>query len=111
MLARNYLARADKWKSTLRLCTENDSLNHVELHPEIQDHPAPIGNGWMLADGHCRPVRHSSSSLPANIIRTSSIHADETDLSDCESRDSDVDFSVQTTAAATLTNQPFSTLV
>ena len=99
-------ARAAKWKSikkksTLRLCPDTDSLNHVcdqanylayvELHPEIQDHPSPIGNGWMLVDGRCRPIHHSLSALPTNIFRTSSVDTDETDPSDCESSDSNVD--------------------
>ena len=98
-------ARAAKWKSIkkksiLQLCPDTDFLNHVcdranylayvELHPEIQDHPSLIGNGWMLVDGRCRPIRHSLSALPTNIFRTS-VDTDETDPSDCESSDSDVD--------------------
>ena len=77
-------ARSVKWKtmkkkSTLRLCPDNDSLDHyceranylayIQLHPEIFNHPSPIGNGWMLVDGRCRPVRNRLSALPNNIRR------------------------------------------
>ena len=74
-------ARAAKWrslkkKSTLRLCPDDDTLDHycervnflshIQLHPEIYNHPSPIGNGWMLVDGYCRPIRNKLSALPSN---------------------------------------------
>ncbi|KAL8565961.1 hypothetical protein ACOMHN_054946 [Nucella lapillus] len=67
-------ARASKWhkmkrKSTFRLPPDDDSLNlHVErtnyitycqLHYNLFDHPSPIGHGWELVDGKCRPVRYT----------------------------------------------------
>ncbi|KAL8603169.1 hypothetical protein ACOMHN_032615 [Nucella lapillus] len=75
-------ARASKWhkmkrKSTFRLPPDEDSLNlHVErtnyitycqLHYNLFDHPSPIGHGWELVDGKCRPVRHTQPPLPQQL--------------------------------------------
>ena len=58
-----------KKKSSLRLCSDDDTLDHycerpnylsyIQLHPEVYNHPSPIKHGWMLADGRCRPVRNN----------------------------------------------------
>ena len=76
-------ARAAKWKtlkkkSTLRLCPDDDTLNHycdranylsyIQLHPELYMHPPPIGHGWWLADGHCRPIRNTLPTLPSDLM-------------------------------------------
>ena len=73
-------ARASKWhklkrKSTICLPPDDDSLNlHVErtnyiaycqLHYNLPEHPSPIGHGWELMNGKCRPVRHSPPLAPA----------------------------------------------
>ena len=57
-----------KKKSTLRLCPDDDTLDHycepvnylshIQLHSEVYNHPSPIGHGWMLVDGPCHPVRN-----------------------------------------------------
>ena len=69
-------ARSVKWKSmkkksTLRLCPDDDTLitivNELQLLSEVYNHPSPIGHGWMLVDGRCRPVRNRLSTLPNNI--------------------------------------------
>ncbi|KAL8587710.1 hypothetical protein ACOMHN_020928 [Nucella lapillus] len=75
-------ARASKWhkmkrKSTFRLPPDDDSLNlHVErtnyitycqLHYNLFDHPSPIGHGWELVDGKCRPVRYTQPPLPQQL--------------------------------------------
>ena len=66
-------AKSVKWKSmkkksTLRLCPDDDTLDHycepanylshIQLHSEVYNHPSPIGHGWMLVDGRCHPVRN-----------------------------------------------------
>ena len=66
-----------KKKTTLRLCPDDDTLNHycdranylsyIQLHPELYNHPSPIGHGWMLVDGNCRPIRNSIPPLPSNL--------------------------------------------
>ncbi|KAL8559000.1 hypothetical protein ACOMHN_039756 [Nucella lapillus] len=75
-------AIASKWhkmkrKSTFRLPPDDDSLNlHVErtnyitycqLHYNLFDHPSPIGHGWELVDGKCRPVRYTQPPLPQQL--------------------------------------------
>ena len=36
-------------------------------HHSLKNHPSPLGHGWELVNGRCRPVRHTSPSLPINI--------------------------------------------
>jgi hypothetical protein len=72
-------ARAFKWhklkkKSTIRLPPDDDSLDlHVErknyitycqLHYNLLEHPSPIGHGWQILNGKCRPVRHTLPPCP-----------------------------------------------
>ena len=61
-----------KKKSTLRMCPDYGTLDHceradyllyIQLHPEVYNHPSPIGPGWMLGDGRCRSVRNRLSAL------------------------------------------------
>ena len=98
-------ARAAKWrslkkKSTLRLCPDDDTLDHyceranflsyIQLHPEIYNHPSPIGHGWMLVDGHCRPVRNKLPALPSNLMQSVDNGMDDFSFSsDGESDDSE----------------------
>ena len=66
-----------KKKSILRLCLDDDTLDHycerasylsyIQLHPEVYNHTSSIGRGWMLVNGRCRPVRNRSSALPNNV--------------------------------------------
>ena len=73
-------ARASKWhklkkKCTIRLPPDDNSLNlHVErtnyvtycqLHYNMVEHPSPIGHGWEIMNGKCRPVRHTLPPAPA----------------------------------------------
>ena len=75
-------ARLVKWKSMkkkslLRLCPDDGTLDnyceranylsYTQLHPEVYNDPSPIGHGWMLVDGRCRPVRNRLPALPNNL--------------------------------------------
>ena len=42
-------------------------VSELQLLSEAYNHPSPIGHGWMLVDGRCRPVRNRLSTLPNNI--------------------------------------------
>ena len=33
----------------------------------MKQHPSPLGHGWELVGGHCRPVRHRRPALPMNL--------------------------------------------
>ena len=33
-------------------------------HPSSKHHPSPLGHGWELMGGPCRPVRHTRPALP-----------------------------------------------
>ena len=75
-------ARAAKWKtlkskSFARLPPDEDSLRqhclranylaYLVRHPTIKQHPSPLEHGWVLIDGHCRPVRHTLPALPTHL--------------------------------------------
>ena len=77
-----------KKKSTLRMfpdfgtldhCERADYLLYIQLHPEVYNHPSPIGPGWMLGDGRCRSVRKRSSDIDG----FSSSSDSESDESEC----------------------------
>ncbi len=102
-------ARASKWhklkkKSMIRLPPDDDSLNlHVErtnyitycqLHYNLLEHPSPIGHGWEILNGKCRPVRHTMPALPQQLVPRDDESSDEgssdDERSECgESTDSD----------------------
>lgn len=102
-------ARAAKWHSlknkvTMRLPPDDDSLNHhvervnfityCQVHFDLVEHPSPIGHGWQVLNGKCRPVRHSLPPLPiqftprGNADDTSDESSSDND-SDCEVGESD----------------------
>ena len=75
-------ARASKWnklksKSLVRLPPDADSLNHhiertnyisyCQLNYNMFEHPSPIGHGWELVNGKCRPVRNTVPPLPEQL--------------------------------------------
>ncbi|KAK1893417.1 Serine/threonine-protein kinase ATG1 [Dissostichus eleginoides] len=75
-------ARAAKWrtikkKSFIRLPPDADSLRqhclranylaYLVRHPSLKHHPSPIGHGWELVGGCCRPVRHTRPALPMHL--------------------------------------------
>ena len=59
----------------MRLPPDNDSLNlhimranylaYIQRHAKLRNHPSPIGHGWEMMNGHCRPVRYTKLDLPA----------------------------------------------
>lgn len=96
-------ARASKWqkmkkKSMIRLPPDDDSLNpHVErtnyitycqLHYNLYDHPSPIGHGWELVNGKCRPVRYTQPPLPQQLMLPDSSEESESDSEMSESGNS-----------------------
>ena len=71
-------AQAVKWKknnSLIRLPPDEDSLcclrdnylAYLVRHPSLKHHSMPIGHGWELVDGHCRPVRYTRPALPTHL--------------------------------------------
>ena len=85
-------ARAAKWKtmktkSFIRLPPDADSLHqhclrannlaYLALHPELKHHPSPLGHGWELVGGRCRPVRHTRPALPTHLPAPGPAEEDE----------------------------------
>ena len=75
-------ARAVKWKkmkkkSFVRLPPDADSLYqhclcanylaYLVRHPSLKCHPSPLGHGWELVGGRCRPVRHTRPAHPTHL--------------------------------------------
>ena len=38
-------------------------IAYCQKHFELRTHPCPLGNGWTLINGKCRPVRYSHPAL------------------------------------------------
>ena len=72
-------AHTTKWKSKKAknfssLPPDEDSLRqHIKWanylaylirHPSIKAHPSPVGHGWAIINGLCRPVRCTKPALP-----------------------------------------------
>ena len=109
------LLRAEKWrcqkkKSLMRLPPDDDCLKqhitranflaYIQRHPELRDHPSPVGYGWTLVNGRCRPVRLTQQALPPELYTPSTLQAGDgssgdesesevSDLPHCESDLSD----------------------
>ena len=39
-------------------------LGYIMHNSSLKDHPSPVGNGWELRNGICRPARYSKPTLP-----------------------------------------------
>ena len=87
-------ARASKWhklkkKGTIRLPPDEDSLDlHIQRTNYIsycqknfflQEHPSPIGHGWELVNGKCRPIRHTRPPLPRQLSLPGSLSDSSSD--------------------------------
>ena len=94
------LLRAEKWrcqkkkslKSLMRLhpddgclkqhITRANFLAYIQRHPELRDHPSPVGYGWTLVNGRSRPVRHNQHALPPELHTPSTLQAGDGSLGD-----------------------------
>ena len=107
------LACATKWKrqkkkSLMRLLPDDDSLEqhiqranflaYIQCHPDLRRYPSPIGHGWELVNGCCRPVRHTKPAVPI-LLQVQSTQQDGYD-SDSESESqSECDFDTESESA------------
>ena len=88
-----------KNKSFTRLPPDEDSLrqhclcaNYVAYRVRhLSLKPMPIGHGWELVDGHCRPVRYTRSALPTHLPASRPVEDREEDESeyDCDEKEND----------------------
>ena len=109
-------SHAAKWKQMknktfLRLPPDADSLrqhclranylSYLMRHPSLKNHPSPIGHGWQLVDGHCRPVHHRNIALPRHLTMPGAAEEnndtdDESELERGEDGSSDESDNVET---------------
>ena len=95
--ARVFKWKSQKKKSFIGLPPDHDSLEihciranylaYIQRHFDMTHHPSPLGHGWQLVDGRCRPVRYTQPSLPSELSNT----VDDDSNSDNTSDESDVD--------------------
>ena len=91
------MAQNEKQKSTARLPPDEDTLNqHVEranyitfcqLQYNLLEHPSPIGQGWEIMNGKCKPVRHTSPALPDRLRPPHGSTSESSESSDDSSND------------------------
>ncbi|KAG1680240.1 hypothetical protein GQR58_012475 [Nymphon striatum] len=55
----------------------------------LETPPSPIGHGWELVDGRCRPVRHTQPALPKHLPAPGPAEANEEDESDYDDENDD----------------------
>ncbi|KAL8588950.1 hypothetical protein ACOMHN_012988 [Nucella lapillus] len=99
-------SRAAKWKtmknkSFIRLPPDSDSLRqhclctnflaYLMLHPSLKHHPSPLGHGWELVDGRCRPVRYTKPALPRHLALHEPTPEQAYESNDDESKEEDED--------------------
>ena len=82
----------------MRLLPDDDSLEHhikcvkflvyIQRHPDMRRHLSPIGHGWQLVNGYCRPVRRTKpallSSLPVSPTQQDQYNSDSEANSEAE---------------------------
>ena len=52
-------------------------LAYCQMNFNLVNHPSPIGNGWEILNGKCRPLRHTLPPLPQQLTQLGS--SDESD--------------------------------
>ena len=45
-------------------------LAYIQRHAELRNHPSPIGHGWEMMNGLCRPVHYTKLDLPGVLPHT-----------------------------------------
>jgi hypothetical protein len=72
-------------------CLRANYLAYLVRHPSLKQHPSPLGHGWEVVDGRCRPVRHTRPALPTHLPAPGPAEESESDESedddDCEGDD------------------------
>ena len=58
-------------------CLRANYLAYLVRHPTLKHHPSPLGHGWELTGGRCRPVRHTRPALPTHLPAPGSVEEDE----------------------------------
>ena len=67
------------WDSLRQHCLRANYLAYLVRHPSLKNHPSPLGHGWELVGGHCRPVRHTQPALPLTLHLPAPRPAEERD--------------------------------
>ena len=72
----------------MRIVSDNtlraNYLAYLVRHHCLKNHPSPLGHGWELLGGRCRPVRHTRPALPVNIPASGQAEDSEDDESESE---------------------------
>ena len=61
----------------VQICERANFLSYCQKQFELVSHPSPIGHGWDLINGKCRPVRNFAPPLPDVLSSTDTTISDE----------------------------------
>ncbi len=116
-------ARTAKWKkmknksfvclppdadSLRQHCLRANYLAYLVRHPSLKCHPSPLGHGWELVGGRCRPVGHTRSALPMHLPAPGPAAESEEDESEDDDDDNDKDLQMRRGIHQSLTIQRLS---
>ena len=76
-------------------CLRANYLAYLMRHPSLKCHPSPLGHGWELVGGRCRPVRHTRPALLAHLPAPCPAEESEEDESEEDGEEEKGDDSVQ----------------
>ena len=72
------------------ICTRANYLSYCQRNYQLNCHPSPIGNGWHIIEGKCRPVRHLLPALPVDLAcERPAVSTNDESSSDCSEPESD----------------------
>ena len=60
-------------------CKRVNYLSFCQKNFDLIEHPSPIGHGWDMVDGRCRPGRFTESALPGIFLEKEFLNFDRTD--------------------------------
>ncbi len=83
-------------------------MAYLVHHPCLKCHPSPLGHGWKLVGGRCRPVCHTRSALPMHLPAPGPAAESEEDESEDDDDDNDKDLQMQRGFHQSLTIQRLS---
>ncbi|CAJ1050849.1 hypothetical protein KUCAC02_009112 [Xyrichtys novacula] len=68
-------------------CLRANYLAYLVRCPTLKNHPSPLGHGWELVGGRCRPVRHTRPALPTHLPAPGPVEEEEEVESEEEEED------------------------
>ena len=71
------IEKQSTWRAFKRHFKRCNYLSFCQMNYDLKHHPSPVGNGWEIINGKCRPVRYTVPALPNQFVFIPSIDDDE----------------------------------